>query len=156
MENLFNRPRILFKRETIDLNRRPLKIVFKQTRFPDFLTLEKAERNLEKRGAKLKKEQLNIQIDKATPTIKHQPFQLKKRIIWILFGLALIGTLLLIAMPIGIDYGIERYFITHGAYQTDMEDVDFLTAIDGWLFIDIFFGLFIGAIADGQVETELL
>jgi hypothetical protein len=50
---------------------------------------------------------------------------LKKRIFWILFGLALIGTLLLVAMPIGMDYGIERYFITHGAYQTDLEDVDF-------------------------------
>jgi hypothetical protein len=50
---------------------------------------------------------------------------LKKRIFWILFGLALIGTLLLIAIPIGMDYGIERYFITHGAYQTDVEDVDF-------------------------------
>ena len=50
---------------------------------------------------------------------------LKKRIFWILFGLAVLGALLLIAMPIGMDYGIERYFLTHGAYQTDVEDVDF-------------------------------
>ena len=49
----------------------------------------------------------------------------RKRLLWILFCLALIGTLLLIAMPIGMDYGIERYFLTHGAYQTDVEDVDF-------------------------------
>ncbi|MGD2186442.1 MAG: DUF748 domain-containing protein [Desulfobacterales bacterium] len=50
---------------------------------------------------------------------------LRKRILWILFGLALLGTLLLIAMPLGLDYGIERYFLSHGADQMDMEDVDF-------------------------------
>ena len=50
---------------------------------------------------------------------------LRKPGLWILFGLALLGILLLIAIPIGMDYGIERYFLTHGAYQTDVEDVDF-------------------------------
>ena len=50
---------------------------------------------------------------------------LRKPSLWIFFGLALLGTLLLIAMPIGMDYGIERYFLTQGAYQTDVEDVDF-------------------------------
>ena len=50
---------------------------------------------------------------------------LRKRILWILFGLALLGTLLLIAMPFGIEYGFKRYLLSQGADQADLADVDF-------------------------------
>jgi len=50
---------------------------------------------------------------------------LRKRILWILLGLALFGTLLLIAMPLGIEYGFKRYLLSQGADQADLEDVDF-------------------------------
>jgi len=50
---------------------------------------------------------------------------LQKRILWIFFGLALLGTLLLIAMPFGIEYGFKRYLLSQGADQADLEDVDF-------------------------------
>ncbi len=50
---------------------------------------------------------------------------LRKRILWILFGLALFGTLLLIAMPFGIEYGFKRYLLSQGADQADLEDVNF-------------------------------
>ncbi len=50
---------------------------------------------------------------------------LRKRILWILFGLALFGLLLLIAMPLGIEYGFKRYLISQGVDQIHLEDVDF-------------------------------
>jgi len=50
---------------------------------------------------------------------------LRKRILWILFGLALFGGLLLVAMPFGIEYGFKRYLLSQGVDQTDLEDVDF-------------------------------
>ena len=50
---------------------------------------------------------------------------LRKRILWILFGLALLGTLLLIAMPLGLEYGFKRYLLSQGVDQTILEDVDF-------------------------------
>ena len=50
---------------------------------------------------------------------------LRKRILWILFGLALLGGLLLVAMPFGIEYGFKRYLLSQGVDQTDLEDVDF-------------------------------
>jgi hypothetical protein len=50
---------------------------------------------------------------------------LRKRILWILFGLALFGTLLLIAMPLGIEYGFKRYLLSQGVEQASVKDVDF-------------------------------
>ena len=50
---------------------------------------------------------------------------LRKRILWILLGLALFGTLLLIAMPLGIEYGFKRYLLSQGVEQASVEDVDF-------------------------------
>ena len=50
---------------------------------------------------------------------------LRKRILWILFGLALFGTLLLIAMPFGIEYGFKRYLLSQGVEQASVKDVDF-------------------------------
>jgi len=50
---------------------------------------------------------------------------LRKRILWILLGLALFGTLLLIAMPFGIEYGFKRYLLSQGVEQANVEDVDF-------------------------------
>ncbi|MGW8301110.1 MAG: DUF748 domain-containing protein [Desulfobacterales bacterium] len=50
---------------------------------------------------------------------------LGKRILWILLGLALLATLLLIAMPFGIEYGFKRYLLSQGAEQASVEDVDF-------------------------------
>ncbi len=50
---------------------------------------------------------------------------LRKRILWILLGLALIGGLLLIAMPLGLEYGLKRYLLSQGVDQTVLEDVDF-------------------------------
>jgi hypothetical protein len=49
---------------------------------------------------------------------------LRKRILWILFGLALFGTLLLIAMPLGIEYGFKRYLLSQGV-EASVKDVDF-------------------------------
>jgi hypothetical protein len=34
---------------------------------------------------------------------------------WILIGLVLVGTLFFIFLPVGIDYGIERYLESQGA-----------------------------------------
>jgi hypothetical protein len=50
---------------------------------------------------------------------------LRKRILWILFGLALLWTLLLIAMPWGIEYGLKRYLLNQGVDQAGVENVDF-------------------------------
>jgi len=50
---------------------------------------------------------------------------LRKRILWILFGLALFGLLLLITMPLGIEYGFKRYLLSQGVDQIYLEDVDF-------------------------------
>ena len=47
---------------------------------------------------------------------------LRKRILWILFGLALFGTLLLIAMPLGIEYGFKRYLLSQGVEQASVKD----------------------------------
>jgi hypothetical protein len=50
---------------------------------------------------------------------------LRHLLIWVIVGFGVLVTLILILMPFGMDYGIERYFLTQGAYQTDVEDVDF-------------------------------
>jgi hypothetical protein len=44
---------------------------------------------------------------------------------WILVGLVLVGTLFFIMLPVGIDYGIERYLKNQGADEAILEDVDF-------------------------------
>jgi hypothetical protein len=44
---------------------------------------------------------------------------------WILIGLVLVGTLFFIFLPVGIDYGIERYLESQGADEVIVEDVDF-------------------------------
>ena len=40
-------------------------------------------------------------------------------------GFGVLAALILISMPFGMDYGIERYFLTHGADEADVADVDF-------------------------------
>ncbi len=44
---------------------------------------------------------------------------------WILIGLAFVVVLFFIMLPVGIDYGIERYLKDQGADQATVEDVDF-------------------------------
>jgi len=44
---------------------------------------------------------------------------------WILVGLVVVGTLFFIMLPVGIDYGIERYLENQGADEVNVEDVDF-------------------------------
>ncbi len=44
---------------------------------------------------------------------------------WILVGLVVVGTLFFIMLPVGIDYGIERYLENQGADEVIVEDVDF-------------------------------
>jgi len=44
---------------------------------------------------------------------------------WILVGLVVVGTLFFIFLPVGIDYGIERYLESQGADEVIVEDVDF-------------------------------
>lgn len=44
---------------------------------------------------------------------------------WMLVGLVIVGVLLIILLPLGIDYGIERYLKDQGADQVSLEDVDF-------------------------------
>jgi hypothetical protein len=47
------------------------------------------------------------------------------RWIWIIVGCGVLAALILISMPFGVDYAIERYFLTHGADEADVADVDF-------------------------------
>jgi len=44
---------------------------------------------------------------------------------WILIGLVIVGVLFFIMLPVGIDYGIERYLKNQGADQVNLQDVDF-------------------------------
>jgi hypothetical protein len=44
---------------------------------------------------------------------------------WVLVGLVVVGTLFFIMLPVGIDYGIERYLESQGADEVIVEDVDF-------------------------------
>ena len=48
---------------------------------------------------------------------------------WILIGLVIVATLVFIILPVGIDYGIERYLIDQGADQVSLEDA-FLKIVD--------------------------
>ena len=50
---------------------------------------------------------------------------LRLRWIWFIVGFGVLVALILISMPFGMDYGIERYFLANGADQVDVEDVDF-------------------------------
>ena len=50
---------------------------------------------------------------------------LRLRWLWIIGGLGVLLALILISIPLGISYGIERYFIANGADQVNVEDVDF-------------------------------
>ena len=50
---------------------------------------------------------------------------LRLRWIWIIVGFGVLAALILISMPFGMDYEIERYFLTHGADEADVADVDF-------------------------------
>ena len=54
----------------------------------------------------------------------------KKKIIrriwfWVLIGLMGVGVLFFTLLPVGMDYGIERYLKDQGADQATLEDVDF-------------------------------
>jgi hypothetical protein len=44
---------------------------------------------------------------------------------WIFIGLVIVGVLFFIMLPVGIDYGIERYLKDQGADRATLEDVDF-------------------------------
>jgi outer membrane protein OmpA-like peptidoglycan-associated protein len=44
---------------------------------------------------------------------------------WMLVGLAIVGVLFVILLPLGIDYKIENYLKDQGADQVSLEDVDF-------------------------------
>jgi hypothetical protein len=50
---------------------------------------------------------------------------LRLRWIWVIVGFGVLIALILISMPIGMDYGIERYFLASGADEADVADVDF-------------------------------
>jgi Domain of Unknown Function (DUF748) len=47
------------------------------------------------------------------------------RWIWVIVGCGVLAALILISMPFGMDYAIERYFLTHGADEAVVGDVDF-------------------------------
>jgi len=44
---------------------------------------------------------------------------------WIFIGLVIVGVLFCIMLPVGIDYGIERYLKAQGVDEVTLEDVDF-------------------------------
>ncbi|MCK5419531.1 MAG: DUF748 domain-containing protein, partial [Desulfobacterales bacterium] len=44
---------------------------------------------------------------------------------WIFIGLVIVGILFFIMLPVGIDYGIERYLKAQGVDEVTLEDVDF-------------------------------
>jgi outer membrane protein OmpA-like peptidoglycan-associated protein len=48
-----------------------------------------------------------------------------RRWFWMLIGLVVCGAVSIILLPVGIDYGIERYLKDQGADQVKLEDVDF-------------------------------
>jgi len=50
---------------------------------------------------------------------------LRLRWLWIVSGLGVLLALILIAIPLGMSYGIERYFIANGADHVNVGDVDF-------------------------------
>ena len=50
---------------------------------------------------------------------------LRPRWIWVVIVFGVFITLILIALPFGIDYGIERYFLANGADQAAVENIDF-------------------------------
>ena len=50
---------------------------------------------------------------------------LRLRWIWIIVGCGVLAALILMFLPFGMEYGIERYFLTHGADEADVADVDF-------------------------------
>jgi outer membrane protein OmpA-like peptidoglycan-associated protein len=60
---------------------------------------------------------------------ENSPTKKTKRIhrvwFWLLIGLVILVVLFFIMLPIGIDYGIERYLKDQGADQATLEDVDF-------------------------------
>ena len=50
---------------------------------------------------------------------------LRLRWIWAVGGLGILLALILISIPWGMGYGIERYFLANGADQVNVEDIDF-------------------------------
>jgi hypothetical protein len=57
----------------------------------------------------------------------HRMFKriLRHRWLWGVIGFGVFFIWVLVALPFGIDYGIERYFLANGADQAMVEDIDF-------------------------------